>query len=267
LPRFFGGVFATIKASSDRAFRELIGRIIGFYAEHLFNPHWGEQIVFRPGRVLAISMLFQGPGYEQFREVWQGFFDWLAGSPQDYGLESEPMNLVTLARQFWDLETLKHVPGVVLADDRPGAPAGNLFWAGNLEEAGQVLHAYQSARLPASLLEEHERERLADALYASSRHWSVSLHFNKELAGAPGAAIAAARETAAHPTVRDAFALAICGAEGPPEYPGIAGHEPDLERARRQAKAVDRAMGELRTLLPTRNSYLAEGDYFEQDWQ
>ena len=44
LPEFFGGVFATIKASSDAAFRRLIGRFVGFYADNLFNPHWGEQI-------------------------------------------------------------------------------------------------------------------------------------------------------------------------------------------------------------------------------
>src|SRR5438270_5189906 len=47
LPQFFGAVNATIKASSDAAYRRLIDRVVGFYAESLLDPHWGEQIVFR----------------------------------------------------------------------------------------------------------------------------------------------------------------------------------------------------------------------------
>jgi hypothetical protein len=39
LPAFFGGVFATIKAASDAAFRRLIGQFMSFYGESLFNPH------------------------------------------------------------------------------------------------------------------------------------------------------------------------------------------------------------------------------------
>ena len=57
LPEFFGGVFMTIKATSDVAFRRLIDQVISFYGEKLFNPHWGEQIAFRPGNVLAIAMV------------------------------------------------------------------------------------------------------------------------------------------------------------------------------------------------------------------
>jgi FAD/FMN-containing dehydrogenase len=60
LPEFFGAVSAMIKATSDAAYRRLIGYIIAYYAEHLFNPRWGEQIVFRRDNVLAIQMVFQG---------------------------------------------------------------------------------------------------------------------------------------------------------------------------------------------------------------
>jgi hypothetical protein len=56
----------------------------------------------------------------------------------------------------------------------------------------------------------------------------VPLHFNKGLTGALAEAIAAARDTAMNPAVLAAFALIISGAEGPPAYPGIPGHEPDL---------------------------------------
>src|SRR5260370_37387540 len=44
LPEFFGGVFATIKATSDDTARRLIGRIVEFYAPALFDPHWGQHI-------------------------------------------------------------------------------------------------------------------------------------------------------------------------------------------------------------------------------
>jgi FAD/FMN-containing dehydrogenase len=155
----------------------------------------------------------------------------------------------------------------VLVDDRPGAPEANVFWAANLDEAGQVLHGYQSAWLPASLLQPDRQESLADALFAASRQWRVSLHLNKGLAGAPADAIAAATDTATNPAVLDAFALAISGAEGPPAYPGIPGHEPDLPGVRRHAEAIDRAMTEVRTRLPTVGSYVAESNFFELAWQ
>jgi hypothetical protein len=156
---------------------------------------------------------------------------------------------------------------LVQTDDRPGAPEANEFWASNLGEAGQVLYGYQSAWIPASILQKDQRENLADALFAAAQHWGVSLHVNKGLAGAPAEAIAAAEDTAMNPAVLDAFALIISGAEGPPAYPGIAGHEPDLSTARQHADAIDKAMSELRKLLPNVGSYVAEGKFFDEAWR
>jgi FAD/FMN-containing dehydrogenase len=267
LPEFFGAAFMTIKATSDAAFRRLIGRVVGFYSESLFNPHWGEQIAFQPGNVLAIAMVFQGLDQQQAETIWRPFLDWLARSPQDFSIGSEPWIATLPARRFWDPGFLKGIPGIVLTDDRPGAPEANVFWADNLGEAGQVLHGYQSAWLPASLLEPDRQGSLADALFAASRHWRVSLHLNKGLAGAPADAIAAAGDTAMNPAVLDAFALIISAAEGPPAYPGIPGHEPDPSAARRHAEAIDKAMAEVRTLLATVGSYVAESNFFEPAWQ
>jgi FAD/FMN-containing dehydrogenase len=142
-----------------------------------------------------------------------------------------------------------------------------VFWASNLGEAGQVLHGYQSAWISASLLQKEQRENLADALFAAAQHWTVSLHVNKGLAGAPAEAIAAAEDTAMNPAVLDAFALIISGAEGPPGYPGIPGHEPDLSTARGHADAIDKAMHEVRKLLPNVGSYVAEGNFFDEAWR
>jgi FAD/FMN-containing dehydrogenase len=267
LPEFFGGVNATIRATSDVAFRRLVGRVVIFYSENLFNPHWGEQIRFRRGNILEITMVFQGLDQRHAEITWQPFFDWLAASPHDFVIESEPRFLAAPARHFWDPGFLRQVPGIVIGDDRPGAPDANVFWSGNLQEVGQVLHGYQSVWLPGSLLQEDQQTKLGDALFASSRHWDVSLHFNKGLAGAPAEAIDAAGHTAMNPAVLDAFALLISGAGGPSAYPGIPGHEPDESAGRRDADAIEKAMNEVRKLLPTVGSYVSESDYFDDAWR
>ena len=267
LPEVIGVVLATIDAVSDDAYRRLIAKMVDFYAQALFNPHWGEQIRLRPGRRLWIQMLFQGLDREQGEAVWRQFFDWVASSPQEFKVVSPPQVLAGPGRRFWDPAALRRVGGVVIADDRPEAPEGNIFWTGDLDEAGQVLHAYQSVWLPASLLEPDQRARLVDALVAAASHWEVGLHFNKGLAGGRPEAIEAARDTATNPAVVDAFALAICGAGGPPAYPGVSGHAPDVVKARREAAAVTQAMGELRKLVSRPASYVWETDYFEPNWQ
>ena len=155
----------------------------------------------------------------------------------------------------------------MLSDDRPGAPEGNVFWRTNQGEAGWFLHGYESTWMPASLLESSRQPQLVDALFAASRRRTTSLHFNKGLAGAPAEAVAAARDTATNPAAADAFALAIIAGEGPPAFPGIAGHEPDLPLARRNARDIAAAMAELRKLVPNPGSYVSESNYFEADWQ
>jgi FAD/FMN-containing dehydrogenase len=172
------------------------------------------------------------------------------------------------ARRIWDAEFLrKNLPGAVIADDRPDAPRGNIFWAGDGGQVGQFIHGNKSAWLPASLLQDDRQQHLANALFACTRSWGVSLHFNKGLAGAPDDAIEAAKDTAMNPAVRDAFALAIIGGEGPPAFPGVPGHEPDLSAARQRASAIRRAMDELLKVAPNAGSYVSESDFFEREWQ
>jgi FAD/FMN-containing dehydrogenase len=90
---------------------------------------------------------------------------------------------------------------------------------------------------------------------------------NKGLAGAPPQVIDAARDTATNPAFLKAFALAIIGAEGPPAYPGIAGHEPDVAEARSDARGIQQAMAELRKVVPDFASYVSESNFFEKQWQ
>ena len=160
-----------------------------------------------------------------------------------------------------------HLPQIIRSDDRPGASESSLFWSGNLAEVGHFIFGYESLWLPQSLLRPERQRRLADALFAASRHAPVELHFQKGLAGSSSSALAATRDTATNPRVLDAFVLAIVGGEGPPAYLGIPGHEPDLAAGRKTAREVARAIGELRKLAPGGGSYFAESNFFETEWQ
>jgi hypothetical protein len=121
--------------------------------------------------------------------------------------------------------------------------------------------------LPASFLAEDQVAALADALFAGSRHWGISLHFNKGLAGASEADIDAARETAINPAVLDSFALAVIIAEGPPAYAGLPGGPADLTAARARAAAVMRAGDEISRVVQRPGAYVSESDFFIGDWQ
>jgi FAD/FMN-containing dehydrogenase len=268
LPSFFGAVYATIHAFSETAFHRLIGRFVDFYADNLLNPHWGETVTIRPGNRLDIRMVFQGLDERQANTVWQPFFHWVNGSPQDLTYSLTPRIIAAPARNFWDPAFLKgHVPAAVLSDDRPGSPMENIFWSGNLAEVGHFLSGFQSLWLPASLLRSSRRSEFANALSAAGRHWSVELHFQKGLAGGSEEAVAATKDTAMNPDVLDAFALAIVAGEDPPAFPGLPGHEPDVDEDRRHAREIGNAMSELKKLAPGRGSYFAESDFFEPDWQ
>lgn len=269
LPASLGAVHALIKANSDTAYRRLVGRFVAFYADSLFNPNWGEIVTLRPGNLLDIKMVFHSLDQAQAEAVWRPFFDWVAAAmPGDYAYRAQPHVVTVPSRHVWDAAFLKaNIPGLLLSDDRPDAPPGNVFWAGNLAEAGHFIHGYESLWLPRVLLDASRQEALGEALFAASRKRPVELHVQKGLAGAAADAVAATRETATNPTVLDAFALAIIGGEGPPAYPGIAGHEPDIAVARRQAAEVAEAMGELRKLAPEGGAYFAESGFFEPRWQ
>ena len=267
LPADFGAVGLDIRAASGGAYHQLLARFVDLYADALHNPHWGEIVTLRRGNRMQIWMAFQGFGEDQATAAWQPFLDFLAASPQDFHLLQAPLIRAIPARLAWDPAFLVQQPNMVLHDDRPGAPADNLFWVGNVAEAGKVIYAYDSVWLPASLLKADRREALTDALFAASRHWTVELHFQKGLAGGSASALAASRDTAMNPAVLDAFVLAISGSDGPPGFPGVTGHEPNLESARHDAVQVGRTMAELRKVAPGAGAYVAECNYFQNAWQ
>ena len=265
LPEAFGSAQLTVKAVSDEAFRRLIGQFLDFYRDQLLNPHWEGVFQLRHDNTLAVSMISQGldptrPAQHGIR-FWngqpQGRTSWWpagfggrssTGSPRrprittwrhrrrspacrraTFGTQTS----IELMRQPRSLPTI--VPG------RCGGITGGSATARTMVPSGM---GFSRTWLSASLLEADQAEQLADALFAASRSWSIELQPSKGLAGAPTEALAAARDTATNPAVLDAFALAIVGGTGPPAYPEIAGHAPDLARARRDANAIARATGD-----------------------
>src|SRR5262252_3926757 len=263
-----GGVFFSVKAMSGVAYRDLIRAFVRFYAEQLFNPRWGESVNLRRDDTLSFSMVSRGLDKASAQTVWQPFLNWIAASPQDYRISGQPNIFGIPARNLWDAAYQKaNLRAAIISDPRPGAQPGDFSWAVDHDQIGAYWHGYESLWLPASLLQPDQQNRLADALFAASRHWTTALHFNKGLAGAAPEAIAASRDTATNPAVLTAFALAIIGGFGPPAYPGMPGHEPNLAEARNDAVAIGNAMDELRKLGITPASYVSESSYFERDWQ
>ncbi|MEO6225295.1 MAG: FAD-binding protein [Sphingomicrobium sp.] len=268
LPSMIGATLFEITASNDSAWRGLVAEIMRFYSSTLFNPTWGEQIRFSPGRRLSVSMLCHGLTKAAIAAVWAPFLDWVNGRPGDFAFASEPLLIALPARGFWDPKVLLAMPGIVLRDDRPGAPADNVYWASNRGEAGQTLHAYQSAWLSRDLLTPARQPELVEALIRAANQWTIALHTNKGLGGGSAEAIAATRDTATNPEVLDAFALLICAAEEQaPAYPGIPGHAPNLAEGRRDAAGVTRAMAEIYRIAPNAGAYMSECDYFLNDWK
>lgn len=262
LPGHFGSAWGKMKAHSDGAFRMLIAHFFEFYADSLFNPHWGEQVSFAPDNTLKISMCCQGLDTAETRRVWQSFFDW-ASSSRDLAIASKLGAGAVEARHWWDVAGNDSM----IPDKRPGAPAYHGWWEGDQGQVSAYLHGYDSLWLPAVLLAANQRQHLVDAIFAASRHKSVGLHFNKGLAGASPEAIAAARNTATNPVVCEAFALAIVADGEGPAYPGQPRAPANAGAAQKDAHDIELAAAALHALVPNAGSYVSESNYFNAQWQ
>jgi len=279
LPDYLGLVSAVITAASDAAYRALVGQMISFYRESLFNPHWGEQIDFGTGNgnQITIFMLFQGLTQAQAEQTWAPLFDWVTARPADYTLTgaeagSQPGFLAVPGQDFWNVAWYEQflpelIPALVVPDPLPGAPEDYYHWSINTGEVGWFLNTFQSTWLSQQLLEPENQPALVDALVNASQFWSVQLACNKGLAGGAADAIRRTADTSMNPAVLDSFALAIATSKQQSVYPGITGHEPDLTQGRQQAELVTAAMAPLRAFRERPASYFNETDYFEADWQ
>jgi hypothetical protein len=238
-------------------------------------------------------MMFFGLNTEQAKAIWQPFLDRVARSSEAYSLEGRVDIGSIPARHYWDVQWWKeHWPEIAFPrngnplnavlddvllhvmrepaldfDNRPGADSNNALWQGDGGQCGWYIWGMESLWLPASLLESNSQPRLADALFAASRHSSLELAFNKGLAGAPADAVAAAEDTATNPAVLTSFALVIAGNVQGPAYPGIPGHEPSITEGRKAAQRVGQCVNELRAIASEDGAYVSESNYFQKGFQ
>lgn len=266
LPDTVGAMNLTLRAHTDDAYRKLLARFVALYATSLCNPHWGEQIRLHPDNRLSVQLVFQGLSKDEARAAFKPLVDFADANPADYEAQASLEVASVPAKYFWNGWLYRvFARSVVNFDDRSGAPWTDYWWNGDGDQVGLFWHAYTSAWLPSSLLQEANQARLVDALFAASRQWTVGLHFNKGLFGAPPAAIAAAKNTATHPDALDAFALAIVAAGGAPVFDGFPA--PDLATANAHRDRVHAAMAALRVAAPDTGAYVNECDYFQPNWQ
>ena len=70
LPGTFGLVQGVIKANSNIAYKQLIGKFLVFFRDHLNNKHLGEQIGFGPNNTITTGMVYQGLTKAQVKNIW-----------------------------------------------------------------------------------------------------------------------------------------------------------------------------------------------------
>jgi FAD/FMN-containing dehydrogenase len=267
LPAYFGAVYATITAASVAAYRALVGQMISFYRQSLFNPHWGEQLHFGSGPQISVAMVFQGLDEAQASQTWAPFFDWVSARPADYAVTGMEVGAIP-AQDFWNAAFYEeYAPELIVPDDLPGAPADYYYWQTNGDEVAAFWSGYESTWVSQQLLDPENQPALVDALVRASEFGQVALHCNKGIAGAAADAVRRTADTSTNPAVLDSFALAITANGAQAVYPGIPGHEPDLMQLRQQARLVTATMAPLKALRQRPASYFNETDYFERDWQ
>ena len=264
IPQTVGSLSGTIAASGADTFRDVLGRFVRFFPGALIDGSWGEQIAVKPDNSLDFSAVWLDLTTEQARAVWEPFTAALRSdglATVDLDFESHDF------RDLWNAEYWQRVaPDVITLDPRPDQPAGQFWWTSNQGEVSQFIFSYLSRWIPLKMFTDTPDD-LAETLFDASRLARVTLHINKGLAGASEEVLARERNTSINPACLDAAAFATIGSQQPAAYPGVAGHEPDLEAGRRAAEPTNTAIRIIRDATPGAGTYSNEADYFEPDWQ
>ena len=231
-----------------------------------FQRSLGRACAHYSDNVLDLLMVCHDLSTEQVKQIWQPFLDWVARSPGAYTIERQPILASMPARHWWDVEWRKQNHQAVFNLDQrrervPTMPGGRETVASCVVPLW--IRIIMDARVAA---EDDSRERLAQSLFVGSRYKNIELHFNKGLAGGPREALEATRDTATNPAVLNAFALAIVGDAGG-GYPGVRGHEPDVEAGQKSRQEIHKCVNQLRALVPDGGAYVSESDFFQENWQ
>jgi hypothetical protein len=101
------------------------------HGTQLRRPRGANHSGLRRGNKLGINLEFQGINEEKAIAILQALLNWIAAAG---GLLTNPPLIRSIpARHRWDPVFLKaDAQTAILTDDRPGAPADNVFWSTNL---------------------------------------------------------------------------------------------------------------------------------------
>ncbi len=264
MPRTVGILSGAIKATGDDAFRELLARFVEFFPDAINNASWGEQVAVRPDNSLELALVWLDLTTEEAQAVWEPFTSALESdgiASADLNFESHPF------AEMWNPDYwLRTNPEMVTVDPRSDQPGGQYWWTTNQKEVSQFLDTYLSRWIPLAMFLDTPDDLVA-TLFDASRLTEIGIHINKGLTGVSEEVAVRERKTSVNPTCLDAAALVIIRSRQIAAYPGIAGHEPDLEAGRKVAQAMNEAIGIIRDATPGAGTYSSESDYFEPDWQ
>ena len=265
IPKSFGLITGEIKASSDRAYQELIDEFVAFYLKALDNPHWGESVHFDSNNVMSFNLVSLNKTAQETKAAMEIFLSKLRQRPEDFTIDLKFM--VTDFKNMWNYEYWdKEHPDFIVHDLRPDAPKGQFWWHGNGGEVSTYWTAYQSWWIPTNALR-HQREQMVQAFFDASRITGFIFQINKGLSGESAEARARDQQTALHPHCFDAAALVLLGNQQQYKYVGVPGMEPDEEAADKHSKAITKAMSLIREVAPNAGSYANEADFFLENWQ
>ena len=263
IPERLALITGGVKAADDAAYRELIEAVLRFYPLHLDNPHWGEQIQFNPDNSLSFQLTALDLPDEQVRSSLEALLAPFRTQPERF--EVKPEITFLPFQDIWNASAWERLkPGTVIPDNQPEAPQGRFWWQGNQGEVGAFWNGYDSLWISAAAMRELPQQ-VAKTFFNASRHKDFSLHINKGLSGEHQEARRRDLDTALHPDCYGAAGLVICASLQQYRYPGLAGHEPDIQQGQAEAVRVQRVMATLRQAFPTAGTYSNETDYFLAD--
>lgn len=261
MPTTDGWISGTITATSDEAYLELIHRYVNFVSASLNNGSWGEGVIFPKGKNhLEVGTAFLDLTVEQAQQVWSEFTAPLKARPKDFSINLKFR--VVPFKEKWNPKS----DGVIM-DSRPGAPEGYFWWKGNDVEVGAYWANYQGRGVPLKSMSGENSKILAKAIFDASRTSLILFQTNKGLAGEPQEARDRDITTSLNPVVFNNAGFVTLGSWMQYKYPNVAGYEPDLLWAKKEADGVNQAMAHIKKATPDGGSYTNEGDFAEKNWQ
>lgn len=246
-----------ISANNDALFKQLIAKIVRFYAQHLNNQHWGEQIAFNSDNTISIGLVYVSANKNLLEKTWAPLIAWLNKHKSDY---KQKIQFFPIAPDklydydFWHI----NFPNNVVKNKAKSARPGQFWWASNTGEVNRYWYIYQSWWLPIRLFEKQNQKKLSRTIFKASQLATVSFHINKGLSGVSEDALQRGLQTSVNPTVNKAAALLIMSAGN---------DHLDKKKGMDEAAKISRAIQLFTQLALNSGAYANEADYFQKNWQ